>query len=588
MALKDLAFYRKTAVVWTEGDLVKNTDELLASKPFAAVMHKFVEFLKHRDSTLLSLFPHGISEAEQLHLIIEVLKELNKASIEHVRKEHTHYSHILSDTQRLHKFIEELYNFWRSFERYLVCFSDVGIGYDKKPYRTFNETVNQMNDLVRMLYRDLCENITSDHPRVYRQVPAGFEVGIIAAKKEWPCPEPYKQVANVPIIRQVLLFPPIVMDPPMNKRKGKFTGINESPIKGIDFSGREWLCYPAKVGEVIIYIYFHEKYMGLGCSLANLFEMAKEGDLKRQPDAIFAYGVPEKSLDKYGPLPTVFYDDEKHNILVGAVPRDDEYGYFGYLKKMVLTLHNIMMMKKGRMPLHGAMVSITLKNGTSANVVIIGDTGAGKSESIEAFRVLGDKHIKEMTIVFDDMGSLEIGSDGKIRAYGTESGAFVRLDDLSPEFAWGNIDRSIIMSPQKINARALLPVTTIETILKGHEVDYFLYGNNYEEVDDSHPLLQQFHNAKEAIELFRQGTVMSKGTTGTTGLVHMYFANVFGPFQYKEMHEKIAERMFKHLFDKKVFVGELRTRLGVAGFETKGPQEAAEALFKSITERKKK
>jgi hypothetical protein len=54
------------------------------------------------------------------------------------------------------------------------------------------------------------------------------------------------------------------------------------------------------------------------------------------------------------------------------------------------------------------------------------------------------------------------------------------------------------------------------------------------------------------------------------------------------MHERIAERYFTHLFEKKVFVGQLRTRLGIPGFETKGPQDAAEALFKSISERKKK
>jgi hypothetical protein len=39
-----------------------------------------------------------------------------------------------------------------------------------------------------------------------------------------------------------------------------------------------------------------------------------------------------------------------------------------YLKKMALTLHNIMMMKRGRMPFHGAMTRILCKNGTSANI----------------------------------------------------------------------------------------------------------------------------------------------------------------------------------------------------------------------------
>ncbi len=54
-------------------------------------------------------------------------------------------------------------------------------------------------------------------------------------------------------------------------------------------------------------------------------------------------------------------------------------------------------MKKGRLPVHGAMVRINLKNGTSAHVLIVGDSGAGKSESIEAFRVLARRHISDFS-----------------------------------------------------------------------------------------------------------------------------------------------------------------------------------------------
>ena len=39
---------------------------------------------------------------------------------------------------------------------------------------------------------------------------------------------------------------------------------------------------------------------------------------------------------------------------------------------------------------------------------MMGDTGAGKSETLEAFRVLGDKHIRELKIIADDMGSIEL------------------------------------------------------------------------------------------------------------------------------------------------------------------------------------
>ena len=57
-------------------------------------------------------------------------------------------------------------------------------------------------------------------------------------------------------------------------------------LESVDFNRDEWLCYPAKVGSLVILIYFHERYFELGLSLCNLFEMAGDRDLARKPDAI--------------------------------------------------------------------------------------------------------------------------------------------------------------------------------------------------------------------------------------------------------------------------------------------------------------
>ena len=75
---------------------------------------------------------------------------------------------------------------------------------------------------------------------------------------------------------------------------------------------------------------------------------------------------------------------------------------------------------------------------------------------------------------------------------------------------------------------------------------------------------------------------MSKGTTTSTGLVHSYFANIFGPPEYKTVHEKIASKYFLSFFKNNVFVGQMRTRLGIPGYESTGPKEAAMELLKII------
>jgi hypothetical protein len=271
----------------------------------------------------------------------------------------------------------------------------------------------------------------------------------------------------------------------------------------------------------------------------------------------------------------VFHEDPATGFLTAAVPEGDEYGYFGYLKKMTLTLHNAAMLRRGRLPFHGALVDVTLEQGRSARVLIIGDTATGKSESIEAFRTLGGKRVRALSVVADDMGSLELTREGRILGYGTETGAFVRLDDLHRGYAFGQIDRAIFMSPHKVNARVVIPVTTLEEVLAPHAVDFILYANNYEEGD----VLERFATAEEALAVFRGGRAMSKGTTSVSGLTESYFANPFGAPQYRETHDALAERVFRAAFAADIFVGQIRTRLALPGWESKGPAAVAEALL---------
>jgi len=123
--------------------------------------------------------------------------------------------------------------------------------------------------------------------------------------------------------------------------------------------------------------------------------------------------------------------------------------------------------------------------------------------------------------------------------------------------------------------------------MKGYKIDFILYANNYEEIDEQHPVIEKFNSPDEALKVFREGTVASKGTTTSTGIVHSYFANIFGPVQYKELHEKIAKKYFEKFFEKNIFVGQMRTRLAIKGFELKGPEEAAKELFKLLSDYKK-
>lgn len=554
--------------------------EMLSSKLFYHILNACINDLTRRNSRLMEIFDHDDINAEDIRLLIETLIYLTKLPADLVPRVVKGSEQFFRSRQLLNDFVEYLYNYWREKERLVICDSQDD-QLDRRPYRTFNNTVESLTHLVRSAYRDVQENITGNHPRIFRQVRAGAEIATIALPKELNTPNSiYKALDSIPVIRQVLIYPPLIFSPPMNKRTGTFERVNHNPLEFITLHKDDWLCYPARVGPQLILCYFSLKFFELGFALCNLFEMADDEDLKRRPDAVFFFGVPEEQFPRLGKSQTIFYDDgTPDGMLVGAVPDSPQYGYFGYLKKMILTLHNIKAMKMGRLPYHGAMVNLSVRDRRSFTVLIMGDTGAGKSETLEALRSLAGDEINEITIIADDMGSLALDDQGCVTGYGTETGAFVRLDDLQPGFAFGQIDRTIIMSPAQVNARVVLPVTTYENVMKGFIPDLVLYANNYEPVDEAHPIIERFDNPAAALEVFRAGAVMSKGTTTSTGLVKTYFANVFGPEQYQDLHEPLAEKYFHAFFERGVFVGQMRTRLGLPGEERSGPEAAARALL---------
>jgi hypothetical protein len=589
MATKVLSQEGRQVIFHTYGDICSSKRELLHSSAFEQILELYVGDLKRHDSPLLKAIGIDVDSRKGFRSLVALMCSLCDFPMSQVMRVISNTNHFEEPIARegLHEFVEGLYNFWRSFDRFMVVQSQPGpSSLDQRPYRVFNATLESLTHLVRSAYRDLCENITGDHPRIYRQVPAGCDVGLIAVPKTTALPRMYQEIVGaVPFIRQVWIDPPMIIDPPTNKRTGQFKKVDRNPLAELKIRPDEWLCYPAQVGPLVIFVYFHQRFIGLGCSLANLFELAADEQIASGPDAVYLFGAPPEALSSFGDLPTVFFDDESNGLLAALVPGEDRFGYFGYLKKMTLTLHNIVMMKRGRMPYHGAMMRILLKDGPAANILIIGDTATGKSETLEAFRVLGRNCIRSMTVIADDMGSLEVSDERKVLGYGTEIGAFIRLDDLQQGYAFGQIDRAIIMSPQKINARVVLPVTTLGEILRGYPIDFLLYANNYEQIDDEHPVVERFDAPEHALTTFRDGTAMTKGTTTATGLVHSYFANIFGPPQYRDLHERLAAKAFRAAFDSGVFVGQLRTRLGIPGFETKGPEEAAKALSVLISKK---
>jgi len=580
----------RSVTIYMTGALCTQPAQLFQSWQARAVIQSFLNQLRGRESADLYLFGnlpmegsvHSPSPAAErlarlLGLLVDMTWDQAKVRAPDVADQ-------LQKPLAMAELVERLYDHWRGYERYLIFEGAAENSRDRaieghKPFVYNNE---DLTTLVRDAYRRIERNLRGHWPRVYRQVPAGANMSLLIDRIRWDCPGgPYEALRDIRMVRLALLSPPVLLYSKQNRRRGKFIRTLQHPLQGIYWDPVRWLCIPIRVGELSFLFFFDRDYLSLAVSLVNLFELSGHEEARPRPDGIILFGLPSEGLLIE---PTSFYIDEAENIVIGVVGKSDEVDYFGYCKKMILTLHNVIMMRRGRLPVHGAMCRIRLRRGPDFGLVIVGDSGTGKSETLEAFRILAEKWISDMTIVFDDMGSLQLTPEGKMVGYGTEIGAFVRLDDLDPGYTFGHLDRSILMNPHGQNARVVLPITEYGQVVAGHPVHMILYANNYEPVTQESPAVEFFSDPAKALEVFRAGYRAAKGTTDERGLVRTYFANPFGPEQMQDLHETLAGHYFTNAATAKVQLGQIRTRLGIEGWEHEGPLQAAEVLLHHVME----
>lgn len=525
---------RKVAILDFGKNYVRDSFTLVNSDNFALVVQAFLDAQNHLDSS--NSF-EDVTAQEYLTTIKRVLMDDDRAFDKFTASE------ILAS-------IEKLYSFYRSFLRVAVMERNEGSLMPQE----FRRIDNHFNELIRNFYRAVEEKLQGFANNVYRQVNAGTNAAVLTQKHTWALPEGYEALAPVSFIDRIALHPPMMMNTKSNKREGRFAPTAVNPVTKFARQPGRWFCYPAKIGTSLAFIYFHEDYMVSGLALANLFELAKPNEVNgKKPDEILLFG-----LDETADGGCHYFHDEENDIWVGEVPYNDKTTYFGYMKKMCLTLHNLHQIHHDKLPIHGSMVNIKFTNGKEKSVVFFGDSGAGKSESIEALQEVADEKIISIETVFDDMGSFTLGADGHVYAQGTETGAFVRLDDLSSAVAFNNMDRGVYLNPDNKNARVIIPANTYDRVITHHHIDMWVYANNYDDKVGIH----RFEDEASAKKTFIEGKRKALGTTDEVGMSTTFFANPFGPVQEEAKTRPIIEKMFTSLFNDGVYVGEIYTRLG--------------------------
>ncbi len=310
-------------------------------------------------------------------------------------------------------------------------------------------------------------------------------------------PGDYHELAHVPLTIAAEIQTGVDYTTPSNKRALPFYELQHNPLNLDTFDPDEWVSVPLRVGAYLIVAYLHKSR---GCiemepGLLNLFPFA-EIDMvssNRQPDGVFIFGDPRADDHDLG-----YYHDVDNKLLVGMVPNRDELKYFGYCKKPILTLHNVLSIHDGDLPLH-----------------------CGCTRYVMHFdKQSGEPYIRDMIIKADDMGRarLEQQSDGTTRPvfYGTETGAFACLDGFSEAAKLQMRGREVGYNKETgSNARQIVPVSNDDEMLRGDVLDIMLYMNNFELIEEDGFTVHKDMSVDEAIEAFRLGERVAAGSTHT-------------------------------------------------------------------------
>ena len=460
----------------------------------------------------------------------------------------------LEHKRSLVKFIDGCFHHYRGkgYSRLVRLQNDVVATGDETPLTVKNKVTRKaqnLSDLVLETRRALLDQVQLDEG--VRRTP-GLDASPNVTAGEISghylnLPADYLPLSHVPLTIAADIQTGVDYSTPSNKRALPFYELDHNPFQIDNFNEKEWVSVPLQVGAWLIVTYIHKSR---GCiemepGLLNLFPFANVQDIAayQRPDGIFFFGDPNAKDEDLG-----YYWDQENHLLVGMVPNRDNLKYFGYAKKPILTLHNVLAIKSGEIPLH-----------------------CGCTRYLVRFDAQSDKpYITEMFIKADDMGRVRLEKNENNRLvpvfYGTETGAFACLDGFSEQAKMQMAGREVGYNKDTgTNARQIVPVTDRNEVMTGHPLDVLLYMNNFTALTEDDCTIQIDIPVQEAIAHFRLGERVAAGSTQTHRgeKESSYWANPFPLLQEKNgtiIHTDLYEQFQKN---ERALIESLQTAVGL-------------------------
>ena len=492
--------------------------QLLKSKAFAQYLNiykkQFIKELKLREDT---------EQKEEVRHKIEFIKAIKPATFIDILEGVTPFSgdELMKHRQSV-RFIDGSFHHYRtkSYTRLVRLHNEI---------LSTEESVESIKDKITTKAHKLSDLILETRRILLIRV--GFNEGVRRTQglechpnvtcgeisgKHINLPKTYSKLSHVPITTTADMRTGIHYTTHANKRAFPFFALDHNPYKNNKFNPEEYVAIPFEVGKWNILAYIHKSR---GCiemepGLLNLFPFS---DVKKlagsKPDGIFIFGCPHSSMDDLG-----YFFDKKNNILVGLIPNIDDCKYFGYGKKPILTLHNVLCILNDQLPLHCGCTRYVVRFDSKTDEPYIFDSFVKADDMGRASLQNGNK--KTMTQHADSVPYF----------FGTETGAFACLDGFSEHAKMQMEGREIGYNKHSgTNARQIVPVTDYTEVSTGSELDILLYLNNYDLIEPGESCMDVNMSVDDALEHFRKGARVAAGSTQThRGKVEIsYWANPF-------------------------------------------------------------
>ncbi len=584
--------------------------ELLESVTFK----KYLEIYKKQFLLELRSREDGDHKEEVLHKKDFVTKVSPNIFVEILKSSETNSKSNLSVFKEYIRFIEGLFHHYRkkSYTRLIKLHNKI---------LSSNESAESIKDRISQRAHKLNDLVLETRRILLSKVDFGIGVrrsqglecqpnvtcGEISGNKI-NLPTSYSGLNKVPLTTHADMRTGIHYTTHANKRAFPFFALKHNPYKNEKFDANNYVAIPFEVGEwnIIAYIHKSRGCIELEPGLLNLFPFAKVRKLAgKKPDGVFIFGCPHSSMDDLG-----YYYDKKNKLLVGLIPNIDDCKYFGYGKKPILTLHNVLCILNDHLPLHCGCTRYVVKFDAKTN----------------------EPYISDSFIKADDMGRATLFSRNQVNSsdfkenvpyfFGTETGAFACLDGFSEHTKMQMEGREIGYNKHAgTNARQIVPVTDYTEVSTGSELDILLYLNNYDLIEPGKSCMDIDMNTDEALEHFRKGARVAAGSTQThRGKIEIsYWANPFPLLkdenwddlpEHIDLSEKFSniEKKFFNIIKKRVQSGAMKIgvahsmlmagvyakntdeRLNKCGFnnrelvEHEGPERAAKDMINLIKE----